>query len=127
MQSKSLLPELQLDEYITISPDNGMEYNPGETVNVSVTVSPDSPEVDTITITVSGSALETPESESPVTTTCDNTRSCSMDVTLANTGETNIEVAVDYGCSVWTPDMRTIRAGKPPALILAKVALLPTP
>ncbi len=81
-------------------------------MSVSVIVSSDSsssdsPEVDNITITVSGSARG-----APVTTKCSNTRSCSVDVELANTGEANIYVAVDYGCSVRRPYVPPITAGK---------------
>ncbi len=106
----SLFIATKLDDFITVSPQNGTLYNQGDTVTVSVTVSSDSPEVDDITITVSGSAVE-----GAVMQECSNARNCSMDAILTNTGEANIMIAVDYGCTIRS-QQNIITAGNRTAL-----------
>ncbi len=82
----------ELGNFITVSSDSGWAVNPGDTVTASVSVSPDSPEVDKIRLSIHGSATR------KLTKRCLNMRSCSLNVTLSNTGEAIITGAVYYGC-----------------------------
>ncbi len=89
----SVPPDAELDNFITFSPEIGATFLRGDAVTVSLIVSPDSPEVDTITISGHGSAI------GPLTQTCPNVRSCPLDLSLVNVGEANFNAQIYYGCT----------------------------